>query len=201
LSDQNVGHVLTHFRAPISIDSTLLSLASISSRLNAFVSILLIPVLLVLHSCTPPSRSYGSHLPAPLSLITISCLQYMKDFVWFTHNCSIVMYIQSYLGIVLAILLYTGVILLTKMMHKSFKDIPDDIHIYKNIFSCTILAGKKVMVEQVTIRAARSGKNPPLIVSIPRSIADKAKLRISDTLLMYTDGDKVIITRPEMPTV
>lgn len=87
------------------------------------------------------------------------------------------------------------------MMHKSFKDIPDDIHIYKNIFSCTTLAGKKVIVEQVTIRAARSGKNPPVIVSIPRSVVDKAKLRIGDTLLMYTDGDKVIITRPELPTV
>jgi antitoxin component of MazEF toxin-antitoxin module len=61
--------------------------------------------------------------------------------------------------------------------------------------------GKKVIVEQVTIRAARSGKNPPLIVSIPRSIADKAKLQIGDTMLMFTDGDKVIITRPEMPKV
>ena len=106
-----------------------------------------------------------------------------------------------YLHIVIAILLYTGVILPRKMMHKSFKDIPDDIHIYKNIFSCTTLAGKKVIVEQVTIRAARSGKNPPVIVSIPRSVVDKAKLRIGDTLLMYTDGDKVIITRPELPTV
>ena len=59
----------------------------------------------------------------------------------------------------IAILVYTAVILLRKMMNKSLKDIPDDIHIYKNIFSCTTLAGKKVIVEQVTIRVARSGKN------------------------------------------
>ena len=85
---------------------------------------------------------------------------------------------------------------------KTFQDIQSNTHIYKNIFSDTILAdGKKVTVEQITIRAARSGKNPPLIVSIPRSVVDKAKLRIGDTLLMYTDGDKVIITRPELPTV
>lgn len=61
--------------------------------------------------------------------------------------------------------------------------------------------GRKVIVEQVTIRAARSGKNPPSIVSIPHNIADKAKLRLGDTKLMFTNGDKVIITRPEMPKV
>ena len=83
---------------------------------------------------------------------------------------------------------------------KTFQDIQGNTNIYKTIFSDTKLTdGKKVIVEQVTIRAARSGKNPPLIVSIPRSIADKAKLRIGDTMLMFTDGDKVIITRPEMP--
>jgi len=86
-------------------------------------------------------------------------------------------------------------------MLKTFKDIPGNTNIYKNIFSTTLADGKKVIVEQVTIRAARSGKNPPLIVSIPRTVADKTKLRIGDTLLMYTDGDKVVITRPEMPNV
>ena len=58
-----------------------------------------------------------------------------------------------------------------------------------------------MVVEQVTIRTARSGKNPPLIISIPRNIADKAKLDIGDTMLMFTDGDKVVITRSEMPKV
>ncbi len=88
-------------------------------------------------------------------------------------------------------------------MVKRFQDIPDNTHIYKTISFDTTLTvdGKKVIVEQVTIRAARSGKNPPLIVSVPRNIADKAKLHIGDTMLMFTDGDKVIITRPEMPKV
>ena len=39
-----------------------------------------------------------------------------------------------------------------------------------------------------------------MIVSIPRSIADKTKLEIGDTMLMFTDGDKIAITRPEMPS-
>jgi hypothetical protein len=38
-----------------------------------------------------------------------------------------------------------------------------------------------------------------MIVSIPRSIADKTTLEIGDTMLMFTDGDKIAITRPEMP--
>ena len=39
-----------------------------------------------------------------------------------------------------------------------------------------------------------------MIVSIPRSIADKTKLEIGDTMLMFTAGDKIAITRPEMPS-
>lgn len=82
------------------------------------------------------------------------------------------------------------------------KEVLGNTDIYKTIFSNTELTdGKMVVVEQVTIRAARSGKKPPLIVGIPRSVADKAKLEIGDTMLMFTDGDKVIITRPEMPKI
>ena len=85
---------------------------------------------------------------------------------------------------------------------KTFQDIQSNTNIYKTILSHPLLTDvKKVVVEQVTIRGARSGKNPPLIVSIPRTIADKAKLRMGDTMLMFTDSDKVIITRPEMPKI
>ena len=79
-------------------------------------------------------------------------------------------------------------------------DLVGDTDIYKTILSDTELVdSKKAIVEQVTIRVARSGDKPPLIVSIPRSIADKAKLEIGDTMLMFTDGDKIVITRPVMP--
>ena len=71
---------IRHFWDPMSIDSNLLSLASICSNVNGcllLVSTFLVPVSF-LHSCTLPLRSYGSHFPAPLSLITISCLQNMQ---------------------------------------------------------------------------------------------------------------------------
>ena len=60
----------------------------------------------------------------------------------------------------------------------------------------------KIVIEPVSARAARSpkaGEKAPLIVSIPRSIADKFNLEAGETLLMVSDGNKIVITRPVIP--
>ncbi len=62
---------------------------------------------------------------------------------------------------------------------------------------------KAIAVDVVTIRAARSesreGKTEPLIISIPKEIADAAKLQKGEKVRIYTDGHKVYIDRLEEP--
>ncbi|MGA8564582.1 MAG: hypothetical protein WB587_07475 [Nitrososphaeraceae archaeon] len=52
MSDQNVGHVFTHFNAPITIDSTLFSLAandlSVGEHMRGFI-VLVEHLLKIIH--------------------------------------------------------------------------------------------------------------------------------------------------------
>jgi hypothetical protein len=59
---------------------------------------------------------------------------------------------------------------------------------------------KKVLAHQtVSIRAARSGKNSPLIVSIPKIIVDAINIKKKDIVHMYTDGERVCFTKLKEP--
>jgi hypothetical protein len=71
-----------------------------------------------------------------------------------------------------------------------------------------LMVSKKVLADDiVNIRAARGPdekkgeKHPPLIVSIPRSIADAAKVQKGDKMRIYTDGEKVYLDKVEKPTI
>jgi hypothetical protein len=65
-----------------------------------------------------------------------------------------------------------------------------------------LMVGKKVLAHtSVAIRPARTGDNPPIIISIPRKIADVMKLKIGEDLRMYTDGEKIYLDRFEEPTI
>jgi hypothetical protein len=49
-----------------------------------------------------------------------------------------------------------------------------------------MVGGKKVIAHDVTtVRAARSGDYPPMIVSLPKKIVDAMKLNKGETLNLY----------------
>jgi hypothetical protein len=52
---------------------------------------------------------------------------------------------------------------------------------------------KKIKPEYVKVRAAKSGDKPPIIISIPRPIADKMDIEVGDTFAMFTEGKEKII--------
>ena len=69
-----------------------------------------------------------------------------------------------------------------------------DRHNYTSILTQSV--DKKIKAEYVKVRAAKTGNNPPLIVSIPRPIANQLNLEIGDTFAMYIEGNnKIILTR------
>ncbi len=65
----------------------------------------------------------------------------------------------------------------------------------RNNYMYTLLEGvdKKSKPEYVKIRAARAADNPPLIVSIPRPIANQLKIEVGDTFAMVVEGDNKIV--------
>jgi hypothetical protein len=70
------------------------------------------------------------------------------------------------------------------------------------IISNLLMVGKKVLAHTtVTIRPARTGDNPPIIISVPRKIVDVMNLKIGENLRMYTDGEKIYLDRFEEPTI
>jgi hypothetical protein len=51
----------------------------------------------------------------------------------------------------------------------------------------------------VTIRAARGGEDIPMIVSIPKPIANILKLKLKDRMQIYTDGEKIYLDKIKEP--
>ena len=63
------------------------------------------------------------------------------------------------------------------------------------------ILGKVLAHDTVTIRTARSGKGAPLIMSLPKEIADAVKFKKGDKVRIYTDGQKVYIDKFEIPEI
>jgi hypothetical protein len=62
--------------------------------------------------------------------------------------------------------------------------------------------GKKVIAHDViNARPARSGDNPPMIITIPKKIVEAMKLKKGESLRIYTDGEKIYVDRFEEPTL
>ncbi|MFB5600767.1 MAG: hypothetical protein ACE5SW_11155 [Nitrososphaeraceae archaeon] len=51
------------------------------------------------------------------------------------------------------------------------------------------------------IRAARGGDNPPMIVTIPKVVAEKSGMRLGDNIQIVTDGEKIVIRKAEIPEI
>jgi hypothetical protein len=52
---------------------------------------------------------------------------------------------------------------------------------------------KKSKPEYVKVRAAKTGDRPPLIVSIPRTIADQLNIEVGDTFAMMAESKNKIV--------
>ena len=62
-----------------------------------------------------------------------------------------------------------------------------------------MVGGRKIKAEYVKVRAARPGDRPPLILPIPREIADELDIEVGETFAMYVDEDKGIkLVRPKV---
>jgi AbrB family looped-hinge helix DNA binding protein len=65
-----------------------------------------------------------------------------------------------------------------------------------------IMATKKVIAfAHSKIRAARGGDNPPMIVTIPKEVADKSGMKLGDDIQILTDGEKIVIRKVEIPEI
>jgi hypothetical protein len=62
-------------------------------------------------------------------------------------------------------------------------------------------SSKKIIAhDTVSLRPARSakeGKDPPMVISVPKSIIHAMKLKTGESLRIYTDGKKIFIDRFE----
>jgi AbrB family looped-hinge helix DNA binding protein len=64
-----------------------------------------------------------------------------------------------------------------------------------------VMTTKKVIAyAHSKLRAARGGENPPMIVTIPKQVAEKAGLKIGDDVQILTDGEKIVV-RKEVPEI
>ena len=65
-----------------------------------------------------------------------------------------------------------------------------------------MVTGRKVIAyDVVNSRPARSGDNPPMIITIPKKIVEAMKLKKGESLRIYTDGEKIYVDRFEEPTI
>lgn len=58
--------------------------------------------------------------------------------------------------------------------------------------------GKVLAFGEVVVRTARSGKNPPIIVTIPNEVVEAFQLKIGEKIDVITDGKKIVIKRREV---
>jgi hypothetical protein len=63
----------------------------------------------------------------------------------------------------------------------------------------TILSRKILAHDVVTMRGARGGEDAPLIVSIPKDIAEAAKCNKGEKWQIYTDGERIYLEKLAEP--
>ena len=61
-----------------------------------------------------------------------------------------------------------------------------------------LLNDKKIIRSLVNVRAARGGDNPPMIITIPKNIANAFNVTLGETLDILTDGKKIVLKRTEI---
>lgn len=64
-----------------------------------------------------------------------------------------------------------------------------------------VIERRVIAHDVVKVRTARSGKYPPMIISIPRDIAEAMKLQKDEKIRIYTDGERIYLDRFEEPQI
>jgi antitoxin component of MazEF toxin-antitoxin module len=64
-----------------------------------------------------------------------------------------------------------------------------------------ISSKKSVTHEVVTIRVARGGEHAPLVIRLPKSLADAMKCEKGTKVHIYTDGERAYIEKLEEPKI
>lgn len=70
-----------------------------------------------------------------------------------------------------------------------------------NMLEHVALSKKVLAHDVVNLRGAMGGDNPPLIISIPREIANTAKVVKGDKMQIYTDGERIYLERLGDPKI
>lgn len=65
-----------------------------------------------------------------------------------------------------------------------------------------IVLSKKILAHDVvTMRGARGGEDSPIIVSVPKEIAEAAKCIKGEKWRIYTDGDRIYFEKLAEPKI
>ena len=76
------------------------------------------------------------------------------------------------------------------------------IHMYLiNMLEHVIMSKKVIAHEVVTIRVARGGEYAPLVIPLPKPIAEVMKYVKGDQVRIYTDGERIYIEKLEDPEI
>jgi AbrB family looped-hinge helix DNA binding protein len=70
-----------------------------------------------------------------------------------------------------------------------------------NTNSIIMTTRKVIAYAHSKIRAARGGDNPPMIVTIPKEVAEKSGMKLGDNIQILTDGEKIVIRKTEIPEI
>ena len=65
----------------------------------------------------------------------------------------------------------------------------------------SILSKKVIAYDVVTMRPATSGEDPPMIVSIPKTIVKAIKAKKGERMQIFTDGETIYLKRLEEPKI
>jgi len=66
---------------------------------------------------------------------------------------------------------------------------------------CCLLYQKNEGKCETTIRVARGGEYAPLVIPLPKSVADAMKYEKGAKVHIYTDGERVYIEKLEEPKI
>jgi AbrB family looped-hinge helix DNA binding protein len=77
------------------------------------------------------------------------------------------------------------------------------IYLYMELKTTSIIMATKKVIAYAhsKIRAARGGDNPPMIVTIPKEVAEKSGMKLGDDIQILTDGEKIVIRKTEVPDI
>lgn len=75
------------------------------------------------------------------------------------------------------------------------------MYIDMNMLEHAIMSKKVLAHEVVSIRVARGGEYAPLVIPLPKSIADIMKCEKGVKVHIYTDGERMYIEKLQEPEI